>query len=131
MRFATVLLLLAALLGAAPATAAYAAPSHGPVPYVAYGQGGSGSHSASRGRHSDLGSAGVSKVELAFKSRRSSGTSRHSFGTSRHSFGTGTGSHGKMTWWEAILVLVVFLGFFGYVGYRGIKKVQGFFGRNA
>ncbi|MFF7229789.1 hypothetical protein [Streptomyces sioyaensis] len=124
MRSATVVLLLAALLGAAPATAAYAEPSNGPVSYVAYGQGGSGSHSVSRGRHSDLRGSGVSKVELAFKSRRSSGTSHHSFGT-------GTGSHGKMAWWEVILVLVVFLGFFGYVGYRGIKKVQGFFGRNA
>ncbi|MFD5737151.1 hypothetical protein ACFWIY_30715 [Streptomyces sioyaensis] len=125
MRSTTVVLLLAALLGAAPATAAYAAPSNDSVSSVAYGQGGSGSHSASSGRYSDLGSAGVSKVELAFKSRRSSGTSRHSFGT-------GTGSHGKLTeWWEVILVLVVFLGFFGYVGYLGVKKVQGFFRRNA
>ncbi|QTZ92404.1 hypothetical protein [Streptomyces auratus] len=122
MRSATVFLLLAALLGAAPATAAYAAPSNDSVSSVAYGQGGSGSHSASSGRYSDLGRAGVSKV---FKSRRSSGTSRHSFGT-------GTGSHGKLTeWWEVILVLVVFLGFFGYVGYLGVKKVQGFFRRNA
>ncbi|MFI9078423.1 hypothetical protein ACIGW8_18400 [Streptomyces sioyaensis] len=123
MRSATVVLLLAALLGAAPATAAYAAPSNDSVSSVAYGQGGSGGRSASSGRYSDLGRAGVGKV--AFKSRRSSGTSRHGFGT-------GTSSHGKVTeWWEVILVLVVLLGFFGYVCYLGVKKVQGLFRRNA
>ncbi len=93
MRSATVLLLLAALLGAAPATAAYAEP----------------------GRHADLGSAGVSKVELAYRSR---------------SVGTHSRSSLKEPW-EVILVLVVYVGFFGYVGYRVVKKVRGFFRRNA
>lgn len=115
MRSATVLLLLAALLGAAPATAAHAAPSNGSVSHVAYGRGGSGSHSAPGGRHGDLGSTGVSKVKFAYRSR---------------SIGTNSHSHVK-SWWEVVLVLVVFLGFFGYVGYRGVKKVQGFFRRNA
>ncbi|WP_030985442.1 hypothetical protein [Streptomyces sp. NRRL S-1813] len=116
MRSATVILLLAALLGAAPATAAYAAPSNDSVSYVAYGRGGSDSHSAPRGRHGDLGSAGVSKVELAYKSR---------------SIGTHSRSNSLKEPWEVVLVLVVFLGFFGYVGYRGVKKVQGFFRRDA
>ncbi|MEU4846171.1 hypothetical protein [Streptomyces gilvosporeus] len=123
MRFATVLLLLAALLGAAPATAAYAAPSNGRVSKV--GLVFKGGHSSGTSHHSSGTSHGFGT------SRHGFGTSRHGFGTSHHSFGTGTGSHGKMAWWEAILVLVVFLGFFGYVGYRGVKKVQGFFGRNA
>ncbi|MFI1161155.1 hypothetical protein [Streptomyces sioyaensis] len=113
MRSATVLLLLAALLGAAPATAAYAAPSNGSVSSVAYGRGGSGSHDASGGRHSALVGAGT--VELAYRSR---------------SVGTNSSSHVK-EWWEVVLVLVVYVGFFGYVGYLGVKKVRQFFRRNA
>ncbi|MGW3009374.1 hypothetical protein ACWC9R_11115 [Streptomyces sp. NPDC001219] len=112
MRPATVLLLLAALLGAAPATAAHAAPSNDAVSRVAYGRG--GGHSAPSGRHGELGSAGVGKVQLAYRS--------HSVGTNGH-------SHLKEPW-EVVLVLVVYVGFFGYVGYRGVKKVRGFFRRN-
>ncbi|KIZ19021.1 hypothetical protein [Streptomyces natalensis] len=117
MRSATVLLLLAALLGAAPATAAYAAPSNGRVSKV--GLVFKGGHSSGTSHHS----SGTSHFGF--------GTSHHGFGTSHHSYGTGTGSHGKMPWWEAILVLVVFFGFFGYLGYRGIMKVRAFFRRNA
>ncbi|MGW7249908.1 hypothetical protein [Streptomyces decoyicus] len=115
MRSATVILLLAALLGGAPATAAYAAPSNDSVSYVAYGRGGSGSHSAPGGRHGDLGSAGAGKTQLAYKSR---------------SIGTHSRSSLKEPW-EVVLVLVVYLGFFGYVGYRVVKKVRGFFRRDA
>ncbi|MCL7495384.1 hypothetical protein M8I34_28850 [Streptomyces sp. MCA2] len=115
MRSATVILLLAALLGGAPATAAYAAPSNDSVSYVAYGRGGSGSHSAPGGRHSDLGSAGAGKTQLAYRSR---------------SIGTHSRSSLKEPW-EVVLVLVVYLGFFGYVGYRVVKKVRGFFRRDA
>ncbi|BDH09552.1 hypothetical protein [Streptomyces hygroscopicus] len=116
MRSATVTLLLAALLGAAPATAAYAAPSNDSVSYVAYGRGGSGSHSAPGGRHSDLGSAGAGETQLAYKSR---------------SIGTHSHSNSLKEPWEVVLVLVVYLGFFGYVGYRVVKKVRGFFRRGA
>ncbi|MBA2944931.1 hypothetical protein [Streptomyces himalayensis] len=106
MRLATVILLLGALLGVAPTTAAYAAPSGGSASHVSAGRGG---HSSSHGGygsghggyssgHSDFSGGGLSRLE-AGKGPRKGG----SYGD------TDGNSHNVKGVWVVMLVLGVFL----------------------
>ncbi|MGW7485572.1 hypothetical protein [Streptomyces sp. NPDC054786] len=115
---ATTLLLLGALFGVAPATAAHAAPSGSSVSNVAFERsGGSGSHSG-------FSSGGVSKVNLA----RGSKTTK-SYKSRR--IGTHSGSHGNTSLSEAIIALIFFAVCGAYAVYRGFKKLRTYFGKGA